>query len=70
MKITKSNNTVELFRKACDDAGYKIKDTDKQLQYMLNQQQGEVTIRLDKDGKTIIGYKYQGKPIEKKKSKQ
>ena len=37
---------------------------------MLNQQQGEVTIRLDKDGKTIIGYKYQGKPIEKKKSKQ
>jgi hypothetical protein len=63
MNIDETNNTVQLFKQACLDAGYIIKDNDKQIQYLLDQQSGEINFSFDKDGKTIMGFKFISKEI-------
>jgi hypothetical protein len=61
---------VEEFRKALIDLGYIVKDTNKQLEYHINNAKSEIKLSFDKDGKTITGYQYQSKSKEKKKPKQ
>jgi hypothetical protein len=68
MKI--SDLKVEELRKALTDLGYIVKDTNKQLEYHINNAKSEIKLTFDKDGKTITGYQYQSKPKDKKKSKQ
>ena len=62
MIIDETNNTVQKFKQACTDAGYILKDNDKQIQSLLNQHTGEINFSIDKDGKTITGFRYISKP--------
>tara|TARA_Y100000310_G_C20570294_1_gene757652 strand:+ start:1097 stop:1291 length:195 start_codon:yes stop_codon:yes gene_type:complete len=57
MKIAKDMK-VEKFRQTLTDLDYIVKDSDKQLQYILNNHTGEIKLSFDKDGKTITGYQY------------
>jgi hypothetical protein len=58
MNIDETNNTVETFKQACTDAGYILKDNDKQIQYLLDRQAGKINFTFEKDGKTITGYQF------------
>jgi hypothetical protein len=60
MKIDVTNNTVSGFRQACLTAGFILSKnvTDKEIQYILNKQNGNINFTFDKDKKTITGYKF------------
>jgi hypothetical protein len=61
MNIDETNNTVEKFREAIIQAGFILSKnvTDKQIQYILNKQNGKIDFTIDiHDKKTITGYKF------------